>query len=136
MPRFRVHPRAFTLLEVMVAVGIFFLAMFTIIELMTRSLRAARALQLPGPTPGMVAAELTVATNKLAEGVESGDFGKAYPDYTWTREIRLDPESTNGLCQVDITVFHNLPGQISESKLSILLWDQNWNANGPGGRRR
>lgn len=127
---------AFTLLEVMVAVGIFFLATFTILELVTRSLRAARSLQHPGPTPGMVAAELTVATNRLEEGVRSGDFGNLYPDYRWETDTYLDTDSTNGLYQVDISVFHTAPGQVGESRLSILLWDRNWNAGGPGGRRR
>lgn len=127
---------AFTLLEVMVAVGIFFLATFTILELVTRSLKAARSLQHPGPTPGMVAAELTVTTNRLDEGVRSGDFGNTYPDYRWETDTRLDTDSTNGLYQVDITVFHNAPGQMGESKLSILLWDRNWSAGGTAGRPR
>src|SRR5712691_7651775 len=75
---------AFTLLEVMIALGIFFMAMFTILALVSNTLRNARSLQETEVDPGMLAAQLSL-TNRITEGSESGDFGDVYRDYTWDR---------------------------------------------------
>ncbi|MGI8967222.1 MAG: type IV pilus modification PilV family protein [Limisphaerales bacterium] len=121
---------AFTLLEVMVAVAIFFMAIFAILELTTHSLKAARALKQSGPTAGMVAAELSM-TNKLEEGSMTGDFGDLYPDYNWSRDIAI--YGTNGMFQVDIIVFkHSNP----DSALSLLLYRPESGNNGPVGGRK
>ena len=112
------HAQAFTLLEVMVASGILFLCLFAILQLLSTSLRGARILQRSTVDAGMLAAELSL-TNKLSEGTESGDFGKLYPDFRWTREIQ--EASTNGLFQVDFTVYRRgVP--TPESHLSFLLF--------------
>ena len=110
--------RAFTLLEVMIASGILFLCLFAILELLSTSLRGARILQRTTVDAGMLAAELSL-TNKLSEGTESGDFGKLYPDFRWTREIQ--EASTNGLFEVDFTVYRR-GVQTPESHLSLLLF--------------
>src|SRR6266481_10218981 len=78
---------AFTLLEVMIALGIFFMAMFTILALVSNTLRNARALQEAEVDPGILAAQLSL-TNRIFEGSESGNFNdisKSYRDYTWDR---------------------------------------------------
>jgi len=109
---------AFTLIEVMIALGIFFMAMFAILGLVSSSLRSARALQRKTVDAGMVAAELSL-TNKLTEGLESGDFGDMYPDFDWTRDIY--EVGTNGLFQADMIVQRRGGGPV-ESKLSVLLY--------------
>jgi type II secretory pathway component PulJ len=58
---------AFTLLEVMIAVAIFFMATFSILALMSRCLSQARSLQPMQVDANMVVAELSL-TNKLEEG--------------------------------------------------------------------
>jgi hypothetical protein len=112
------HARAFTLLEVMIASGILFLCLFAILQLLSTSLRGARILQRTTVDAGMLAAELSL-TNKLSEGTESGDFGRLYPDYHWTRDIR--EASTNGLFEVDFTVYRR-GVQTPESHLNFLLF--------------
>jgi hypothetical protein len=92
---------AFTLLEVMIACGIFFIAVFAILALVSSSLRNARLLRHIEVDAGMVAAQLS-KTNKLTEGVMSGDFGDTYHDYSW--ETVTQEAATNGLFQVDIVV--------------------------------
>ena len=95
---------AFTLLEVMIACGIFFIAVFAILALVSNTLRNAQRLRRIEVDAGMVAAQL-FKTNKLVEGTDSGNFGDVYPDYTWeTSTYEADP-FTNGLWQVDITVY-------------------------------
>jgi len=109
---------AFTLVEVMVALGIFFMAMFAILGLVSNSIRNARALQRKTVDAGMVAAELSL-TNKLTEGLETGDFGDLYPEFEWTRDIY--EVQTNGLFQVDMIVQRQAGGTV-ESQMSILLF--------------
>jgi hypothetical protein len=92
---------AFTLLEVMIACGIFFIAVFAILALVSSLLRNARALRHIEVDAGMVAAQLS-KTNRVTEGVLSGDFGDTYHDYSW--ETATQEVETNGLYQVDIVV--------------------------------
>ncbi|HOX59414.1 MAG TPA: hypothetical protein PLC99_21225 [Verrucomicrobiota bacterium] len=92
---------AFTLLEVMIAAGIFFMAIFAILAMVSSMLRNARSLRLVELDAGMVAAQVG-NTNKLEEGSQSGDFGKLYPGYSW--EAETYEAATNGLWQVDIVV--------------------------------
>ncbi len=95
--------RAFSLLEVMIAAGIFFMSVFAILALVSNSLRNARLLQNVEVDSSMLAAELSV-TNRLSEGTDSGDFGDIYRDYKWSRAIT--EVGTNGLYQVDFIVTH------------------------------
>lgn len=111
---------AFSLIEVMVALAIFFMAVFAILGLMSTVLKNARGLQnKKSVDAGLVAAELSI-TNKLTEGLESGDFGDLYPDHHWTRDSY--EVATNGLFQVDIIVQRGSGSGPVESKMSILLF--------------
>jgi hypothetical protein len=124
----RAKRSAFTLIEVMVAGGILFLALFAILALFSNSLRGVRALQHKRVDAGMLAAEYSL-TNQIVEGRESGDFGELYRDYRWEREVF--PSETNGLFQVDFFVYRRGGSGTPESQLSILLFDPA-SANRPG----
>src|SRR5438093_299958 len=123
MPDSGLHDRAlvsaFTLLEVMVALAIFFMAIFAILGTVSRGLGAARSLQQKFPDIDALAAELML-TNKLEEGTIDGDFGDLYPGYTWRRDINL--KNTNGLFQVDFIIQSSKGRQSVAWKNSILLW--------------
>ena len=62
----RGQKRAFSLLEVMIAIGIFFMSMFVILSLVSSSLQNARRLQRPMVDAAMIASELSL-TNQLVE---------------------------------------------------------------------
>ena len=94
---------AFTLLEVMIACGILFIAVFAILALVSNTLRNARALRRADVDAGMIAAQL-FKTNRLNAGTESGDFGNAFPDYSWQTTTEEAFPFTNGLWQVDILI--------------------------------
>jgi len=83
--------RAFSLIEVMIAVGIFFVAVFAILNLVSGALGNARRLQRPLVDASALVSQLSL-TNQLVEGTVSGNLGdvlgKAYQDYRWTGEIR------------------------------------------------
>jgi len=122
--------RAFTLLEVMIALMIFFMAIFAILGTVTRSLGAARSLQQKFPDIDALGAEviMTMKTNKLEEGSVDGDFGDLYPGYTWRRDINL--KATNGLFQVDFIIQSSRGRQRVEWTNSILVWDTRWSSFG------
>ena len=108
---------AFSLIEVMIALGIFFMAVFTILGLISSLLRNARVIQqMKYVDAGMVAAQMSL-TNKLVEEANSGDFGEVYPGYSWTTDTY--EVSSNGLFQVDIDVQRDGAANV-ESKMSIL----------------
>jgi len=119
MSRSRAAEQAFTLIEVMIAVTIFFMAMFTILGVLSASLHAASILRSNAPTPGMVAGQLSL-TNKLYEGTESGDFGEIdeYKNYRWFAQTT--EAATNGLFRIDIQILN--PGGRLDSSMSILLY--------------
>ena len=102
LPRLRDARTAFSLLEVMIASGIFFMCVFAILAMVSSVLRNARGLRRMELDAGMVAAKMVGTTNKLYEGTESGDFGNLYPDYSY--ETDTYEAATNGLWQVDIRV--------------------------------
>ena len=94
-PRF---PTAFTILEVMVACTIFFMVAFAILELVTRSLAAAKAIQQREPDPGIILA--MYSTNRAWEETSiSGNYEDIapgmYPGYRW--ELFAKPVGTNDL---------------------------------------
>ncbi len=92
---------AFSLLEVMIAIGLFFMVAFTVLGVVSQCLRQAGALQHLRSPVGSLAAQ-TVLTNQLEEGIESGDFDDIFPDHRWTREVI--EAGTNGLYEVNLTV--------------------------------
>jgi hypothetical protein len=110
---------AFSLLEVMIAIAIFFTVSFVILAVVSSGLRTAQALRITRPNAGMLAAELML-TNKLEEGSESGNFGNLYPDYTWTREAY--EAGTNGLWQVDFLIYRRGQRGTPDSRLSLLVF--------------
>ena len=114
------RPGAFTLLEVMIAMGIFFVTVFSILDLVAANLRYARRLQQVRVDCGLVIADL-YQTNKLEEGTDEGDFGDLYPGYHWQQFIEHDDaDGTNGFFRVQYILIH--PDNTAETNLSALMW--------------
>lgn len=117
--------RAFTLLEVLIAVAILFVALFAILDLTHQSLRTARLIQNSKGVDFTAAAAAMLLTNRVEEGSYSGEFGEAYPNHDWSAEIH--EVMTNGFFQVDITVRERQEGwnrkvRTLETKSSIYVW--------------
>ena len=74
-PRRGRESRAFSLLEVMIAIGIFFMAVFAILGLVSSSLENVRRLQHPFVNANPVAGYL-LQTNMLVEGVFETDLSE------------------------------------------------------------
>jgi hypothetical protein len=126
--------RAFTLIEVMVACGIFFMATFAILALVSTTLRNARGLQKGYVDAGMAAAQVfqIFKTNTDPELSVSGDFGDSLRDYSW--EANSQEYDTNGLLQVDIVVNKRGNRQPVDT-LTILVYQANAKSSAFGAPR-
>ena len=106
----------------MIACGIFFMCTFAILALVAQTLRNARALQRGDVDAGMAASQIfeLLKTNKQPDLSGSGDFGDAYPDFSY--EFQAGEYMTNGLLQVDIIVNRRGARQPVD-KLSIWVYN-------------
>ncbi len=115
--------RAFSLLEVMIAIGILFICTFAILGLISSSLANARRLQRPMVDASALLSQLSL-TNKLVEGTYSGNLGdalgKAYQDYRWTGEIL--EVSSNKLFQADFIIQPAYGGNEIISRVTTLFY--------------
>jgi len=117
----------FSLLEVMMAMFIFFIVVFGVLGVVVQCLGSARALQQQQADCGMVAS-MTAMSNVLEENFDSGDFEGLVPGYHWTRDIV--EVCSNGFFRVDIEVFKdNAKSKAPAERMSVLMYK-------PGGRKR
>ena len=90
----------------MIAIGIFFIGVFTILALVSSSLNNARRLQRPLVDAGAVASLYSSPTNQFVEGtytVNLGDLlGDAYNGYNCT--VNIVEVGTNRLYELDYAV--------------------------------
>ena len=114
----RAGRRAFSLMEVMIAIGIFFSCIFVVLSLVSSSLKNARRLERPMVDAAMLASELSL-TNQIVEISQSGDFGKLYPGYTWTADI--NEIMTNRLFRVDYVVQNGDTREVVQ-RMSVLFY--------------
>ena len=133
--------RAFSLLEVMIASGMFILSVFAILGLVSASLSNARRLQRPQVDASPVLAQFA-CTNKLVEDTYTGNLsdllGKNYSDYRWTAVVT--EVATNKLFSVQCIVQPTYGNEVI-SDLSTLFYRPESppgsldGANFTGGRR-
>jgi len=134
---------AFSLIEVMIAMGIFFIALFSILGLTSQLLSNARSLQnIRKPHVSLVHAWWTSKTNRVAEGLTtvefsdiSNDLGELYRDYYAEINAEPDPEMTNGLWDVTFKVYSRKTRQV-DSEVFTLYWDPNTQSKAIGGGLR
>ena len=122
-PNSSARRRAFTLLEVMIAIAILFIGTFAILSLISSSLANARRLQRPLVDASALVSQLSM-TNKLVEGIYTGNLGdvlgKAYSDYNYTGEIR--EVQSNKLFQADYVIQNANGGREIISRTTTLLF--------------
>jgi hypothetical protein len=130
---------AFTILEVMFALTIFFMCTFAILGLVSRSLNQARNLEPFQIDPSSALAELSL-TNRLEEGPIPSEiidrFQQDHPNYTLGGTIT--EVATNGLFQVDFIVGGLTPSRkVVTAESSVLLFRPlSQQRGGFGGLRR
>ena len=120
------EPGGFSLLEVMIAAGLFFIAVFAILGLVSQTLSNARRLQRPQVDASAVLAYYA-STNSLKEDTYDGNLGdllgKTYRDYRYTLEnIEV---ATNKLFQLECVV-QPYYGKEIISDLSTVVYRPQW----------
>jgi prepilin-type N-terminal cleavage/methylation domain-containing protein len=115
---------AFTLMEVMIAIGVFCVGVFAILDVVATVMHGARLLNKPMVDAGVIASEFA-QTNQIVDGTTGlgdlseflGDTYKGY-DYAYT----ANEVESNRLYQVDVAVTSDSPGKPTVSKISYLLY--------------
>ena len=117
--------RAFSLLEVMIAIAIFFVSASAILGLISTSLGNVRRLQRPSVDASPVLARYA-ATNSLVEGKYQGSLGdpellgKDYRDYNWVADVV--EVGSNHLYSVDCVILPANGRQEIISHMSTVLY--------------
>lgn len=115
--------RAFSLLEVMIAIGILFIGTFAILGLISSSLQNARRLQRPLVDASALVSQLSM-TNKLVEGEYDGNLGdvlgKTYSDYKYVAIIT--EVQSNRLFQADYKIYNVRGGNDIVSQTTTLFF--------------
>jgi prepilin-type N-terminal cleavage/methylation domain-containing protein len=117
--------RAFTLLEVMIAIAIFFVGSFAILGLISSSLNNVRRLQRPSVDASPLLA-LYAATNSLVEGTYQGNLGepvllgKGYSDYNYI--VNIEEVASNHLYLVQCAIMAGYGKREPISVLSTVLY--------------
>ena len=127
---------AFTLVEVLIAVSIFVVAILASLQMVNQGLVLVRVIQQQRPDMGALAAktlvELPEPDGTLATGFNEPldeDFGgnggnvySLYPDASWQRDI-MSLDATNGFYQATVTVEEIVgDGETTELKLRFLMF--------------
>lgn len=118
------RPHAFTLIEVMIAIGVFCIGVFAVLELVASVLHGARIFNKPMVDAGVIASEIG-QTNKLIEvrnvtGDLSEFLGKSYQGYTYSYDIT--ERESNRLFEVDMVLFGNSASKPALSKMAVLFY--------------
>jgi hypothetical protein len=135
---------AFSLLEVMIALAIFFMCTFAILGLTAQLLQNARAFQTKvAPHVSMVHAWYTSKTNRVTDGLTtvefsdvSSDLGDLYRDYYAEIEALPSEIMTNGLWEVSYRVYNRRSKQVESEMLTLYFDPNSMNRIGAGGIRR
>jgi len=114
----------------MIALGIFFMAVFTILALVSSILRNARGLQRPQVDAGLAAA-IYVNTNRFNVGSVFGNFPDTLPDFSY--EVATEEFATNGLLQADV-ILNKRGSRTTPDSVSILVFDPNYQSRPFGNR--
>jgi hypothetical protein len=115
----------FTLLEVMIAVGILFMCLFAVLALTSNSLATARKIQQhrdldAGSFVGYFYVQLA-NTNRIDEGDANIDLGDSFPGYKTALNCSL--AGTNGLWDIEYRVAD--PAKRAEVHGHFLLYNPN-----------
>ena len=128
--------RAFTLVEVLIAVTFFSVAIYATMQVVAQGLELVHVMQQQRPDMGALAAktlvELPEPEGTLATGLTEPmdeDFGgngggefTLYPDARWQRDI-MSLDATNGLYQATVTVEEQVGGgENTEYQLRFLMF--------------
>jgi type II secretion system protein I len=97
--------RGFTLLEIIICLGLIALVLVAVFHLQAQNLDLQSEAQFMTTATCLLEERLSQiqALETIEEGTNSGDFGEDYPDYTYTQEVTEVPD-TETLYKVKVAV--------------------------------
>jgi hypothetical protein len=111
-------------MEVMIAIGVFCIGVFAILDVVASALHGARLLDKPMVDVGCVASEVALTNSLVEVQDENGDLSDLlsdqYKGYTYNYDIVED--QSNKLFRVDLELHSDAPGKPVISKMSTLLY--------------
>ena len=114
---------AFSLLEVMIAIGIFFIGSFAILNLVSQSLSNAQRLKHPLVDASAILSQMSL-TNQFIEGPYSGNLGdilgKDYAEFNFQGEIT--EVRSNRLYSADFVIFNVKDNRDPVARTSALFF--------------
>ena len=95
----------FTLLEIIICLGLIALVLVAVFHLQAQNLDLQSEAQFMTTATCLLQERLSQiqALERVEEGTNTGDFGQDYPDYTYTQEVSEVPD-TETLYKVKVTV--------------------------------
>jgi prepilin-type N-terminal cleavage/methylation domain-containing protein len=115
---------AFTLMEVMIAIGVFCIGVFAILDVVASVLHGARLLDKPMVDAGCLAGNVALTNSLVEVQDQSGDLseflGDQYKNYPYIYSIT--EVQSNHLYQVDMVLQSDAPGHPVISKMTMLLF--------------
>jgi len=111
------NDRGFTLLEIVICLGLLALVLTAVFHLQAQNLDLQSEAQFMTTATCLLQERISQiqAVERIDEGTNSGDFGKDYPDYTYKQEVSEVPD-TETLYRVRVTVI------LERDKASKDLW--------------
>jgi len=111
-------------MEVMIAIGVFCIGVFAILDVVASVMHGARLLDKPMVDAGVLASQIS-QTNSIVEttgvvGDLSEFLGEPYKGYEYAYD--LNEVESNHLYEADIVVTSDAPGKPVISKIGILLF--------------
>jgi prepilin-type N-terminal cleavage/methylation domain-containing protein len=95
----------FTLLEIIICLGLIALVLVAVFHLQAQNLDLQSEAQFMTTATCLLQERLSLiqSQEKIEEGTNTGDFGKDYPEYTYTQEVSEVPD-TETLYKVKVSV--------------------------------
>lgn len=113
--------RGYTLFEIMVALAILGGAMFVLLNAHYQGMRLHDSTVEELTAANLMSAALGQAETEIMSGEkgDGGDFGKRFPDYSYTYDAQADTENDPGLWTITVT----LKGPDGERQMTVFAYD-------------
>jgi hypothetical protein len=111
-------------MEVMIAVGVFCIGVFAILDVVASVLHGARLLDKPMVDVGCVAGEVALTNSLVEVQDQEGDLGDLLGDQYkgYAYNYAITEVQSNHLYQVDLILQSDAPGKPVVSQMSVLLY--------------
>ena len=123
--------RAFTLVEVLATIALAAIVLPAVMQGINLCLTTASQARDQSQAAALAHSKMSelVAAGQIQQAVLSGDFGTDWPNYRW--EAAITDWDSQGLLQLDVTVFWRQGSVDRDVKVSTLVYDYTYTGDMP-----